>query len=76
MKRNYTFLYLVDWGNGFIGGFAGCDDEYRQVFNTPSRSVFDDLKRLGVRDCRIISPMEFDSIRGYHKPSLQEYLGV
>lgn len=73
MKCTYSFLYLVDWGNGFLGGF---DTEFEQTFNTPSRSVFDDLKRLGVRNVRIITPQELDELRGYHKPSLQEYLGV
>lgn len=68
-----SFMYLVDWGNGFVGGF---NDKYEQEFNTPSKFVFDDLKRLGIKDVRLITPKELDELRGYHKPSLQEYLGV
>lgn len=73
MKNGYSFLYLVDWGNGFLGGY---DEKFEQAFNTPSRMVFDDLKRLGVKNVRIIMPNELDELRGYHKPSLQKYLGV
>lgn len=73
MKRAYSFLYLVDWGNGFLGGYDG---DFTQTFNTPSRMVFEDLKRLGVREIRIITPKELDELRGYHKPSVQEYLGL
>ena len=72
MKKN-SFLYLVDWGNGFIGGF---DKEFTQTFNTPSNIIFNDLKWCGVREFKIITPEELDKLRGYHKPSLQEYLGV
>ena len=73
MKKEHSFLYLVDWGNGFLGGY---DEDFTQTFNTPSRIVFDDLKRLGVRNVKIITPEELDELRGYHKPSMQEYLGV
>ena len=73
MKRSYTFMYLVDWGNGFLGGYS---KEFEQTFNTPSKSVFDDLKMMGVTDVKIITPLELDKLRGYHNPSLQEYLGV
>lgn len=73
MKKECSFLYLVDWGNGFLGGY---DEDFTQTFNTPSRIVFDDLKRLGVRDVKIITPKELDELRGYHRPSMQEYLGV
>lgn len=73
MKQNYTLMYLVDWGNGFLGGY---DEDFAQTFNTPSRIVFDDLKYLGVRNVKIITPEELDELRGYHKPSMQEYFGV
>ena len=66
-----NFIYLVDWGNGFLGGFS---EEFEQTFNTPSKSVFDDLKRMGVRNVKIITPHELDELRGYHKPTLQEHL--
>lgn len=73
IKSAEKCLYLVDWGNGFLGGF---NKEYTQMFNTPSESVFDDLKRLEVKNVKIITPQELDELRGYHKPNLQEYLGV
>lgn len=73
MKYTYTFMYLVDWGNGFLGGFS---QEFEQTFNTPSKSAFDALKRMGVKEVKIITPQELDELRGYHKPSMQEYLGV
>lgn len=63
--------YLVDWGNGFIGGYS---KDFDQCFNTPKKEVFDDMKHYGVCDLRIISPQELDKLRGFHKPSLREYL--
>lgn len=73
MKRFYEFIYLVDWGNGFLGGFS---EEFEQTFNTPSKIVFDDLKRMGVKNVKIITPSELDELRGYHNPSSQEYFGL
>ena len=73
MKTNYSFMYVVDWGNGFLGGFS---NDFEQTFNTPSKMVFDDLKRLGVKNVKIITPHELDTLRGFHKPTLQEYLGI
>lgn len=73
MKSAYSFLYLVDWGNGFLGGY---DEDFTQTFNTPAKMVFDDLKHYGVKNIKIITPQELDELRGYHKPSMQEYLGV
>lgn len=73
MKREYSLLYLVDWGNKFVGGY---DEKFEQVFNTPVTSVFDDLRRLRVKRTKIITPVELDALRGYHKPTMQEYLGV
>lgn len=63
--------YLVDWGNGFIGGYS---KDFDQRFNTPKQDVFDDMKRCGICDLKIITPQELDKLRGFHKPSLQEYL--
>ena len=62
--------YLVDWGNGFVGGFT---KDFNQRFNTPNQDVFDDLKRCGISDLRIITPPELDELRGFHKPTAQEY---
>lgn len=65
------FLYLVDWGNGFVGGFT---KEFTQKFNTPKCEIFDDLKLNGVESIKILTPQELDELRGCHKPTLQEYL--
>lgn len=58
--KNVESFYIVDWGNGFIGGY---DKELEQVFNTPLRSVFDDLKRMGIGYVTIITPQELDDMR-------------
>ena len=63
-------FYLVDWGNGFIGGYT---KDFDQRFNTPKREVFDDLKRCGVETLKIISPQELNKLRGFHKPTFEEY---
>ena len=68
--RETSVFYLVEWGNGFLGGY---DEDFTQTFNTPSRAVFEDLRRLGVRNVKIITPKELDELRGYHKPSMREY---
>jgi hypothetical protein len=62
--------YLVDWGNGFVGGFT---KDFDQEFNGPKRGVFDDLKCYGISDLKIITSRELDELRGFHKPTLQEY---
>lgn len=67
------FLYLVDWGNGFVGGF---DKQFHQEFNSPQSLVFSDLKLKRVEQIKIITPHELDELRGHHKPTLQEYLGA
>lgn len=64
--------YLVDWGNGFVGGYSA---DFEQKFNTPKREVFDDLVRCGICNLKIITPRELDELRGFHKPTMQEYLG-
>ncbi len=51
------FVYLVDWDNGFVGGYA---EDFSQQFNTPKREVFDDLKRHGISVIKIITPQELD----------------
>lgn len=61
--------YLVDWGNGFVGGFT---KEFSQQFNTPKREVFDDMVHCGIEDLKIITPQDLDDLRGFHKPSLQD----
>lgn len=64
-------FYLVDWNNGYVGGFNA---DFTQRFNGPKECVFDDLKISGIREVKIITPEELDELRGYHKPTLQEYL--
>lgn len=73
MDKECGFFYLVDWENGFIGGY---DEEFTQQFNTPAKGILDVLKFYGVREFKIITPEELDNLRGYHKPILQESLGV
>ena len=63
-------FYLVDWGNGFIGGYT---KDFDQRFNTPKREVFDDLKRCGVETLKIISPQELDKLRGFIRAGI--YIG-
>jgi len=70
---SYDFLYVVDWGNGFFGGF---DKNFKQAFNTPARDLERDLKSYRVMEHRIITPQQLDELRGYHKPTLAQYLGV
>lgn len=67
------FLYLVDWGNGFIGGYTRNLD---QQFNTPKRDIFDDLKFYKVESFKIITPQKLNKLRGFCKPSSQEYFGI
>lgn len=67
------FLYLVDWGNGFVGRF---DRQFNQEFNSPQSLVFSDLKWKKVDHIKIITPQELDALRGYHKLSMQEFLGL
>ncbi len=62
--------YLVDWGNGFVGGYT---EDFNQQFNTPKREVFDVLKTRGISSIKIITPLELDELRGFHKPTSQEY---
>lgn len=63
--------YLVDWGNGFIGGYT---KDFNQQFNTPEQDLFFSMKCNGISDLRIITPQELDNLRGFHKPNLCEYL--
>lgn len=67
------FLYLVDWGNGFVGGF---DKRFTQRFNASESLVYLHLRLNNVEKIKIITPAELDELRGYHKPTMQEYLGV
>lgn len=69
----YSFLYLVDWGNGFIGGF---DKDFHQAFNTPARDVSNDLKSYGVKETKAITPKQLDELRGYHRQTLEEFFGL
>ena len=64
-------FYLVDWGNGYIGGY---DNKFNQQFNTDKESIIDDLKRYKIDTVKIISSDELNKLRGYKKPSLEEYL--
>ncbi len=66
-------LYLVNWGNGFVGGYDSVD--YTQVFNTSTKFLWDDLMRMNVKEFYIITPEDLDRYRGYHKPSMGEYFG-
>ena len=64
-------FYLVDWNNGYIGGY---DDKFNQRFNTDKKSIIDYLKLYEIDIVKIISPDELNKLRGYKKPSLEEYL--
>ena len=72
---SYDFLYVVDWGNGFFGGF---DKNFNQEFNVPARNLEHDLQsyRMEHRVIRAITPQRLDELRGYHKPTLAQYFGV
>lgn len=66
-------FYLVDWNNGFVGGF---NEKYQQIFNTPKEMVFDDIishELLG-RILQVITSEELDALRGYHAPTLELFL--
>ena len=65
--------YIVRWGNGFAGIF---DKSFDQLCNTREKYVLEELSRNGVENALIISPAQLDELRGYHKPSLEEYLNV
>lgn len=64
-------FYLVDWNNGYIGGY---DNEFNQRFNTDKKSIIDDLKLYKIDTVKIISSDELNKLRGYKKPSLEDYL--
>lgn len=70
--KNEIF-YLVDWNNGFIGGF---NEKYQQIFNTSKEMVFDDIisHELSGRVLQAITSEELDALRGYHAPTLELFL--
>ena len=57
-------FYLVDWGNGLIGGF---NEDFVQLFNTKKEWIFDDLKLNGMKTVTIVTPDELNVLRGYEK---------
>lgn len=65
------FCYIVKWGNGFVGGF---DESFTQLWNGSEQSLVDDMVFYNIDEIEIITPQELDSKRGYHKPSLYDYL--
>lgn len=62
--------YLVDWGNGFVGGYT---KDFDQQFNTSKSKIFDDLKLYGTENLKIITPSELNELRGFNKPTMNEY---
>lgn len=60
-------FYLVDWGNGLIGGF---DEDFVQLFNTKEEWIIGDLKIYGIKTVTIVTPDEFDALRGHKKENL------
>lgn len=70
MKRQYDFMYIVYWGNGFVGGYS---PDFEQIFNTPEHSMLAEVRRFCARTVHIIYPRELDELRGYHKPNMSEY---
>lgn len=52
--------YLVDWGNGFVGGY---DEHLDQNFNTPKGQLFDSLQFYGMNNLNVITPEQLDSMR-------------
>lgn len=69
MKRT---LYLVFWGNGFVGAFDS--EDFEQEFNTPTNALGEDLQRIWARgeysDIKIITHDDLQSLRvenGYEK---------
>ena len=70
-KRKKKICYIVKWGNGFVGGF---DENCEQLWNGSEESLVDDLAFYHIDEVKIISQKELDEIRGYHKPTIEEYL--
>lgn len=52
--------YLVDWRNGFVGGY---DEDLDQNFNTPKGQLFDSLQLYGVKNLNVITPEQLDNMR-------------
>lgn len=67
------FVWLVDWGNGFIGGF---NFEFEQLWNSPKELLINDLKFYEVELIRVITPAELDRLRGFHRPAFEEYIDM
>ena len=65
--------YLVDWGNGFVGGYT---KDFDQQFNTSKLTVFDDLKSCGTENLKIITPSELNELRGFIKPTMNKCFGI
>lgn len=63
--------YLVDWKNGFVGGYT---KDFEQMFCVPRQEVFDSMVFYGIGDLKIITRQELDELRGFHLPTLEEYL--
>lgn len=63
--------YLVDWDNGFVGGYT---KDFDQQFNTSKSTVFDNLKLHGVENLKIITPSELNELRSFSKPTMDECL--
>lgn len=62
--------YLVDWGNGYVGGYT---ENLDQQFNTPKQNLFETLKLYEVENFKFITPLELDELRGFYKPKSQEF---
>lgn len=63
----------IGWGNGFTGGF---DKQFNQLWNGSERSLLDDLQFYGIKKIEVITPEELNEKRGFHKPTMEEYLGL
>lgn len=63
--------YLVDWDNGFVGGYT---KDFDQQFNVSKSTVFDNLKLHGIENLKIITPSELNELRGFSKPTMDECL--
>lgn len=62
--------YIVDWGNGFIGGY---DEDLDQNFNTPKGQLFDSLQFYGVKDLNVITPEQLDSMREKRYENIKDH---
>lgn len=63
--------YLVDWGNGYIGGFT---KDFDQLFNIHKLQDRDGLWPCDFRNAKVITPEKLDELRGTHKPTLRALL--